>query len=170
MAATTTTRPTEPKPNLAFALPGRNWSVVLDPGELRLQTVEDQLSTDGRARRAHATDPARGVSVSVFLEPAANPAGDARAARDFYLNRLRNSPIPMKDAKVADEFGGSRDFAVLTYAVPDANQKHFNLYASRDGVWVDVHFAIPLDSPGADGAMDALARSARIVVNEKAVR
>jgi hypothetical protein len=151
------TRPQAPSPGLVAALPERSWSILLDVPEL--QPVEDQVSADGRSRRIFAVDARRPINVSIYLEPAPNPSADSKGVREFYLNRLLASPMPMKDVR-ASEMG---EFAVLQYVVPDLNQKHVNLYLCRDGVWVDVHFSAMRD-PGAqaDAALDALMNSVRV--------
>jgi hypothetical protein len=150
---------TSPAALVWLSLPGHNWSVTFEPSA-GSQLIEDHTSADNRSRRMLAVDVARGVNVSAYLEAAAQP-GDARAAREFYLGRLQNSPMPMKDIRLWDA-GESREFAVLQYVVPDLNQKHVNYYASRDGVWIDVHVAAVLDPNGAaDPALDGVIRTIR---------
>jgi hypothetical protein len=140
------------------ALPARDWAVLID-GAIDLQVLDDRVSPDGRSRQILAFDSHRGVTVSVYLEPAPQPDGDSKAAREFYLGRLRGSPMPMRDVKTTEQ----PPFAVLEYVVPDRNQKHVNLYLSREGVWVDVHLSSPLDLGNvADAVLEELKRSVRV--------
>ncbi len=111
------------------------WAVVV-PGPWRV--VDDQA--DQQQRQVTATDAAGGWVATAFVEPAARAGGDAKAARAFYVARMRHNPIPMTHLRRADV----GDVAVVEYdqdaggGVPDHN---VNAYLSHGGCWVDVHLS-----------------------------
>jgi hypothetical protein len=95
-----------------------------------------------RARNSHevmVVGEESGLVVSVFMEPAQKP-GDSAIVRDVYWGRAQRSPLKKQDVKL-DTLG---ELATVTYLVPDVggqplNQKHLNLYAAPNGMWVDIH-------------------------------
>jgi len=92
-AATPSTQPTA-NSRLAVSLPDRKWQITLDhPG---LNVLEDEMSPDQHARHLSAIDPSNGVNISIFLEPSVT-IGDAKTTRQFYFDRLKRSPLMIRE-------------------------------------------------------------------------
>lgn len=140
---------------LAISLPDRAWQLALD--QRGLQVLEDEMSPDRKARHLSAVDSETGVNVSIFLEPAAT-IGDAKVARSFFFERLRRSPMQIRD----DRFTDMGDIARVDYMLPDANQRHANLYLSKEGIWIDVHISVEDAKNEKQSLIDEIARSVRI--------
>ena len=121
-----------------IGLPGAAWELVLPAGGLTVKA--DQSDPAGRRRQVMAVDETTGVTVSVFVEPAAKAGGDAKAVRDLYWGRAKQSPLPKSDVKLAEP----GDLATVEYLVAEVNglqlnQRNLNVYAAHAGYWVDVH-------------------------------
>jgi hypothetical protein len=140
---------------LAVALPDRMWQLSLDQGAL--QVLEDEMSPDRKARHVSAVDANSGVNISIFLEPAAT-MGDAKVARSFFFDRLKRSPLQARD----DKFTDIGDVARVDYLLPDANQRHANLYLAKEGIWIDVHISVEDAKNEKQALIDEIARSVRI--------
>jgi hypothetical protein len=141
---------------LIVALPDRAWQLTVDqPG---LQVLTDETSRDRRARHVAAVDPATGLNISIFLEPAPF-MGDARVARSFFFDRLKRSPLRIADDRFTDM---PADIARVDYQLPDARQRHANLYLSREGIWIDVHLSVEDPENQKLPLIDDLARRLRL--------
>ena len=137
---------------LRLASPDGKWAVVV-PGHW---TAGEGGGGNGQQVEASATDPAGGWVASVFVEPAANP-GDAKAARAFYVARMKRNPIPMTNVK--RRMVG--DAAVVGY---DQDVNHnVNVYLSHGGQWVDVHLSKTSFDPAKDwAALDAIVKGIKV--------
>ncbi len=115
--------------------PDGKWTLAL-PGTWKV--ADDSKSPDGKSRQLTATSE-DGAMLTLFLEPAAKPGGDAKAARAFYLSRMKQNPIPMEHLK-QDAVG---EVATLEYdqGTDDLKEHNLNAYLSHAGVWVDVHYS-----------------------------
>jgi hypothetical protein len=140
---------------LAVSLPDRMWQLSLDQGAL--QVLEDEMSPDHKARHLSAVDSNTGVNISIFLEPAAT-MGDAKVARSFFFDRLKRSPLQIREDKFTDLGAVAR----VDYVLPDANQRHANLYFAKEGIWIDVHISVEDLKGEKRSLIDDLARSVRI--------
>ena len=141
--------------------PDGKWTLTI-PGTWTV--ADDQKSGDGKSREVTATSADGSETMTVFLEPAAKAKGDAKAARDFYLNRMKRNPLGMDHLK-KDAVG---DVATLDYDQGPAELKMHNLnaYVARDGVWVDVHVSKvgwdeKADRPTFDAVVKGLKAEAR---------
>jgi len=116
--------------------PGKDWTLVMRVDGFAVETPE--LSPDGKSAAIGAEDKARGMMVTVFIEPAAKE-GDSKTAREVYRKRLSASPFKMEDATESKR----GEWAVLEYMLKarGINQKHINAYMAKDGMWIDVHFS-----------------------------
>ena len=114
--------------------PDGTWSMVV-PGNW--QVADDSKSADGKSRQITAMGDEGKLMLTLFLEPADKPTGDAKAARDFYLARMKQNPLGMEHLK-EDAVG---HVATLEYdqGTRDFMQHNLNAYLSHAGVWVDVH-------------------------------
>ncbi|MBC8105712.1 MAG: hypothetical protein H7Z14_03910 [Anaerolineae bacterium] len=146
---------------LAVSLPDRKWQIALDhPG---LNVLEDEMSPDKHARHLSAIDSTNGVNVSIFLEPAVT-IGDAKTTRQFYFDRLKRSPLMIRE----DKFSEAGDIARVDYLLPDINQRHVNLYIAKEGVWVDVHISVEDVKNERQGLIDQIAKSVKLEAKEPA--
>ncbi|CAN5428124.1 hypothetical protein BH09PLA1_BH09PLA1_37670 [soil metagenome] len=152
-----------PQQKLAVSLPDRSWQIAIDsPG---LKILEDEMSPDQHARHLSAIDPASGVNVSIFLEPAAT-IGDARTTRLFFFERLKRSPLLIRE----DKFIEAGDAARVDYVLPDTNQRHANVYFSKEAVWVDVHISVEDLKGEKQSLIDEIARSVKLEPRERESR
>lgn len=154
---------TQPAANsrLAASLPDRKWQITLDRSGLKI--LEDEMSPDQHARQLSAIDPASGANISIFLEPAVT-IGDARTTRQFYFDRLKRSPLMIRE----DKFTEVGDIARVDYLLPDINQRHVNLYMAKEGMWVDVHISVEDAKNERQGLIDEIAKSVKLEVKSAA--
>jgi hypothetical protein len=117
-----------------IASPDGKWTLSIAG---KWKVLDNSKSPDGRSREVTATSADGSLMLSIFLEPAAKGGGDAKAAREFYLSRMKQNPLPMNHLKT-DVVG---DVATLDYdqGPEQLKQHNLNAYLSHDGVWVDVH-------------------------------
>jgi hypothetical protein len=138
----------------AASVDGR-WTLVV-PGKWK---IEDDRK-NGKSRQMTATSADGGLFLSLFLEPAAGP-GDAKAARAFYLKRMRRNPDPMRNLKQPT----AGEVAALEYdqGPSELKQHHLNAYLAHGGVWVDVHVSkVGYDETADRAAIDALVKGIKI--------
>ena len=135
-----------------FPAPGKNWSLLIDlPGFKREKGM-------GQYMGSH---PETNVTVSIFLEPAAQP-GDSTVCRDYYLNKLKASPAKMDDLATSEK----GDMAISQYMIKEMmglpmDQQHLNAYISKDGIWIDIHLSKmnwqeESDRPAFDAILDSV--------------
>lgn len=141
---------------LRIPSPDGSWVLVL-PGKWRSRGV--QVSPDGKSAQVAAMS-AGGMMMTIFLEPAANPDGNAEAARAFYLERMKENPLGMDGLK--QQLVG--EVATLEYdqGLGDFTQHNLNAYLAHKGIWVDVHVSKPGFNERTDRAtIDALVKGMR---------
>lgn len=151
---------TQPADVLALSLPARTWSIeVASPG---FSAEDIELAPNGKAIRLMASNRQTGVIVSIFLEPARR-VGDAKACREFFWNRAKQSPFPKEQIRQYED----GDMAIVEYVVPGfggqiSAQRNVNAYLSQDGCWIDVHLSSvgPIDKTAE--AMSAVTKTIRI--------
>ncbi len=116
--------------------PDGSWTLVV-PGPWKVS--EDDKTNNGKGREITATSEDGNSMLTLFLDPAADPAGDAAAARAFYLDRMNKDPLPMDHLK-KDTVG---ETAVLEYDQGAAGFKDHNVHAylSHAGIWIDLHWS-----------------------------
>lgn len=136
-AVTTTEAPSKPTPvtSESIKLKSLDGQWVLNiPGAWRVLT--ESKSRDGKTVQMTAMGNS-GWNLSAFIEPAADPKGDSKAARAFYLERMKNNPMGMDNLKEA--LAG--EVATLEYdqGLARFSQHHLNAYVAHGGMWVDVH-------------------------------
>ena len=148
---------------LFVSLPDRTWQLAI--GQSNLQILQDEMSPDRRARHVSAVDPNTGMNIAIFLEPAAT-IGDVRLARSFFFDRLRCSPLQIRE----DKFTEQGDIARVDYLLPDVNQRHANLYISKEGIWVDVHISVEDAQNEKLPLIDEIAKSVRIEAKARATK
>lgn len=158
-----TSQPANGANRLAVSLPDKTWQLVLDRADL--QILQDEIAPNRRARHVAAVEPGSGVHISIFLEPAAT-IGDARLARSFFFDRLKRSPLQIRD----DKFSEIGEIARVDYLLPDANQRHANLYISREGVWIDVHISVEDAKNEKLALIDEIAKAVRVESKPRATK
>jgi len=161
LAAEPTSKPAR-RP-LTLRLPERNWALLIPSKGLRVQ--EYQLDPRGRQARFLAKNATTDLMVSAFLELAAHD-GDAKACRDFYWARAKQSPVPKKDV----EFFESGPIALVRYTVPQyrgmkVRQHNVNAYLAHDGLWIYVHLSKAHFEPADQKLFDDVIRHLRIAEN-----
>jgi hypothetical protein len=124
-------------PSLKFAAPGGKWNLLL-ANPLGLTVGGTDQSPDGKSNQSMAVSDI-GWMATIFIEPGNAPTNDARNVREFYLNRMKQNPLEMKDIK----FAGDASVARVEYVQSDGNfeQKNFNIYAVHQGMWIDIHLS-----------------------------
>jgi hypothetical protein len=139
-----------------FRLPDASgkWELVVTaPGFEKIAVRREQKS-----RELIATNERDEMNLSVFLEPAARGGEDATVARDFYLARLKQSPLPMENLKTA----GDAKSATTAYTIAGTNQKSVNLYLVHAGTWIDVHLSKTDFKPADQAQLDQILKSVRV--------
>ena len=150
---------------LYLTLPGFSWSLEINAPGFMLQ--EKNFSPDGTSARLTAINKKDNVILSAFLEKAPR-AGDAKACREFYWSKAKESPLQKDDLKMSD----SGSTALVEYIVKESfgtkvNQKNMNVYLSKDGYWVDVHLSKTDFKPEDDAQLRSIAKEIRF--NDKFV-
>jgi hypothetical protein len=147
------------------SIPGKSWSVkIMLPSDFTIEGPD--VSPDGDRVKLAGSDEATRLQFSLFLEKAATE-GDARAAREFYWNRLQASPLKMEEVQLSEKDGA----ALLSYIVKRAGNrnidwKSMHLFLSHDGYWLDVHLSKILFQPADQAYFDQILDSIDIVSTE----
>lgn len=129
--------PAADKDELRVKSPDGRWTLVI-PGKW----TAGEVSKPGDGKSCQLTAISEGgMMLSVFLEPEAKPRGDAQAAREFYLQRMKRNPLGMDHLK--KEVVGQ--VATLEYdqGMGDFKPHNLNAYLAHAGIWVDVHVSKP---------------------------
>ncbi len=139
---------------LSLTLPQLKWQVAIDVPGFALEIKEYSKNDEG----AHlvAVNETSGLNLSLFLEKAASP-GDAKAARDHYWSRVKQSLLPKSDIKLWEREG----MAIAEYLVKEIeeiplNQKHLNAYLAHKGYWIDLHISKTLFEPSDEALFQAV--------------
>jgi hypothetical protein len=114
--------------------PDGTWSLLV-PGHWQIRN--QGKSPDGKSRQLLATSDDGKMELTLFMEPANDPKGNATVARSFYLNRMKQNPLPLEHRRV-NQVG---DVATVEYdqGLEGFKPHNLNAYLSHAGVWVDVH-------------------------------
>jgi len=116
-----------------------SWSLeIAAPGFV---VEEKEIAPGGEAARFQAVNKKSGVVLSGFLEKAVK-RGDARACRDYYWSRAKQSPFKKEQISLRE----SGPMAIVEYIVPDhlaneVRQKNLNAYLAEGNYWMDVHLS-----------------------------
>jgi hypothetical protein len=140
-----------PAAAIRLSLPNTTWH--LEIAAMGFAVQRDTTRPDGHGRSLYAVDKARGLNLSVFLERVPRSAS-ARECREFYWQRLRNSPVNREEVRMSER----GEMAILEYTVKDFGpqlplpedvkkllskfeQRHLNAYLARGGVCIDIHLS-----------------------------
>jgi tetratricopeptide (TPR) repeat protein len=145
---------------VSLSLPDLPWSLDIEaPGFV----IEDkEIAPDGNAARLQAINKTSGVVLSAYLEKAGG-AGDAKACRDYYWSRAKQSPF--KKEQVSMRETGS--LALVDYVVPEhlgekLNQRNVNAYLAEGGFWMDVHLSRTGYTAGKGDSLEPVLQAIRI--------
>jgi hypothetical protein len=148
--------PAQQKPASAIKLSLPNTTWVLEIPAMGFAVQRETIRPDGHGRSLYAVDKARGLNLSVFLERVPRSAS-AKECREFYWQRLRNSPVKREDVRMSER----GEMAILEYTVRDFTgsmpetmrkilgdfeQRHLNAYFSRGYACIDIHLSKMLKS------------------------
>lgn len=142
-------------------LPETTWALEVSLPDFSVS--RNVLSQDGSAARLDASIESKGFMLTIMLATAPQEA-TSKELRELGANALKKSPVE-KDGFKLSEY---REFPMLEYLVKEfrgvkLNQKHYNAYVSRDGVWVDIHLSKTDFGPGDEKRFFALLDSVKIV-------
>ena len=139
----------KPAAPIKLSLPNATWHLEIPGWAVAVQ--RDVTRPDGNARSISGKHPSWDVNLSAFLERIPSSA-NASQCREHYWDKLRRSPVKREDVKLSER----GEMAILEYAVRDLGgfmpealskvhqdfeQRHLNVYLSRDGVCIDVHLS-----------------------------
>jgi hypothetical protein len=79
-----------------FKLPSQNWSLAIDLDGFKIESKK--TSADGSAFQLMATNKKKGLTLSLFIEPA-ELAGDKLVCRNYYWGKAEKSPLPKENLK-----------------------------------------------------------------------
>jgi len=146
-----------------LSVPGQKLALEISlPGFV---VEEDKLRGDGKARMIMAGDKERGYVVSVFFEPLPSAGKTARDFRDEQAARVKvGAPVKVDDVKTSERGAvPTLEYLIKEFRGRRVNQKHFNAYFVKDGMWVDVHFSKLLFEEGDERVFHAAVDSVRFV-------
>jgi len=153
-------------PKLSLSLPSISWELEISAQGFIIQDAE--IAPSGNAARLQAANKATGMTLSAFLEPAAS-VGGPRECRDYYWNRMKDSPFKKEQVKMYESVG----MPVIEYVVPEyrgvkVNQKNIYAYMVEGGYWIEVHVSKTGTSGAGEDPFVAVLKSIRI--NKSLVR
>jgi len=143
-----------------LGLPGSGWGVSLElPG---FELSREQIRSDGGGTMIEAINQESGMMISLFVEREPEQKG-TEACRDLYWERMRRSPLPMRNVRTTEQ----PPLSVKQYLVPSFQgqrlvQQNANAYYGRDGVCVDLHLSKVRYVPADSALFQAILRSVRI--------
>jgi hypothetical protein len=122
-----------------LSLPEKNWALEVSLPDFSVS--RNAVSPDGQAGRLDASVESKGFMLTIMLATALQ-AGTSKELRELGANALKQSPVE-KDGFKLSEY---KEFPMLEYLVKEfrgvrLNQKHYNAYIARDGVWIDIHLS-----------------------------
>lgn len=130
----------------SLSLPDISWSLeIAVPGFV---VEKKEIAPSGEAARFQAVNEGSGVVLSGYLEKAVK-TGDAKACRDYYWSRAKQSPFKKEQIGMRE----SGLMAIVEYIVPDylgkeVRQKNLNAYLAEGDYWMDVHVSKTGYKPG----------------------
>lgn len=115
-----------------------DWVLKINLKDFKLQ--KNDYSYEKSFRNVYGFN-ADGLIVSVFIEPAA-AEGDSKVARQYYTDRLKQSPV-LRTAEKSSEKGPAAmyEYFVAKFQDQEINQRHVNMYLVRDNLWIDIHIS-----------------------------
>jgi len=150
-----------PKKELHVAAPqSKPWQIVIaDPG---LDAPKDETLDGGTVRVYQAANLRRGISVSVYMQPAQEPNADHRRVREVFWKRTR-AQLEVDDVS----FWDTPDAAFVAYTARNLlgsgmDQRNVGVFMAHDGVWIDVQIARMQFTPADEVILREIARSVAV--------
>ncbi len=144
-----------------IAVPEKNWTLEVSlPGFF---VTRNAVSPDNQSGRLDAEIESEGFRLTIMWVKTVEK-GTSKELRDLASNKLKQTPIE-KDGFAPSEY---KDFPMLEYLVKEfrgvkLNQKHYNAYIAKDGVWIDFHLSKVEFKPGDEKRFFALLDSVKFV-------
>jgi hypothetical protein len=145
---------------LSLSLPNLTWGLEISAQGFIVQQAK--IASSGRVARLLAANEATGMILSAILEPAAT-VGGPRECRDYYWNRMKDSPFNKEQIKMYESVG----LSVVEYVIPEfrgvrVNQKNIYAYLVEGGYWIEVHISKNISNSEREDPMLAVLKSIRI--------
>lgn len=141
-----------------MSMPENEWCISIDMPKLQISGAG--ISPSGSSRNWKFEDKEVGILMTVFFEKAPKK-GTSLDCRDYYYSRTKMAGIiDMETVK----FFQKNDFECVEYFYTDKGKrtdtKSYNVYYSRDDIWVDIHFSktkyVPSDSIIINGILNGI--------------
>ncbi len=122
-----------------FKLPSQNWSLSINLDGFKIESKK--FAEDGSAFRLMATNKKKGLTLSLFIEPA-EATGDKLVCRDYYWAKSEKSPLAKENVKKFE----TDTLAIVEHDTKEYNGQQINFhslnaYLVNAGYWVDVHIS-----------------------------
>lgn len=144
-----------------IAVPDKNWSLEVSLPDFSV--TRNVVSADKQTGRLDASIESKGYMLTIMWVKTPQKATSADL-RDLASDNLKQSPIEKDGFKHSDY----KDFPMLEYLVKEyrgvpLNQKHFNAYIAKDGVWIDIHLSKVTFKTGDEKSFFSLLDSVKFV-------
>lgn len=122
-----------------ITIPEKNWLLEINLPDFVV--TRNAVSSDNESGRLDAIIESEGYMLTIMWVKTAEK-GTSKDLRDLAANNLKQSPVE-KDGFTQSDY---KDFPMLEYLVKEfrgvkLNQKHYNGYIAKDGVWIDIHLS-----------------------------
>lgn len=144
-----------------IVIPEKNWSLEVSLPDFSV--TRNAVSRDNQGGRLDAVIESEGFMLTIMWAKTPQK-GTSTDLRDLASNSLKQSPV-VKDGFTHSDY---KDFPMLEYLVKEfqgikLNQKHYNAYIAKDGVWIDIHLSKVDFKSGDEKRFFALLDSVRFV-------
>jgi hypothetical protein len=130
------------KIDLNLSLPSQDWAINLKL--INYEFNKSSIDPEAKTRNWEFVDNEEGYMLTAFLEPAQinSTKNKSEECREFYYNKLKS--FPLIDHQTVKQYK-IKEFEVLEYFYKSKNEKSrtksFNLYLSKENIWVDIHLS-----------------------------
>ncbi len=144
-----------------IVIPEKNW--LLEVNLPDFVVTRNVVNSDDQSGRLDAMIESEGYMLTIMWVKVAEK-GTSKDLRDLASNNLKQSPIEKDGYKLSDY----KDFPMLEYLVKEfrgvkLDQKHYNGYIAKDGVWIDIHLSKVSFKTGDEKRFFAILDSAKFV-------
>ena len=142
-------------------IPETTWSLEVSlPG---FAVTRNVVNRDNQGGRLDAAIESEGYMLTIMWVKTAEK-GTSKELRDLASTNLKQSPVE-KDGFTHSEY---KEFPMLEYLVKEfrgvrLDQKHYNAYIAKDGVWIDIHLSKVKYKTGDEKRFFALLDSVKFV-------
>jgi hypothetical protein len=122
-----------------ISIPEKSWSLEVNLPDFAV--TRNAVSSDNQGGRLDAAIESAGYMLTIMWVKTPEK-GTSKDLRDLASNSLKQNQIE-KDGFAHSDY---KEFPMLEYLVKDfrgikLNQKHYNAYIAKDGVWIDIHLS-----------------------------